>query len=327
MIKNINDLNIFLEYIHDFPGHKIAKVYLFSVIHDKYPFINWDIQPKEILEVGLRLGIFRKDGRYIKLTQHGKTMYMLKGNSIDLNIKQASYLLENCIFTNKHFAHLSKFLNLFVYDQNLKRLTYSMTDYAAPAKDIEILIEMRVIHKISNIWIINQEYVELIDIIRSEINPTEKSKRAITQKQLELFLNEQHEIGERAEELTMEYEEKRLRLQKLLKQVARIKRVSLTDVAAGYDIESFTGKQDTLKPDLFIEVKSRKHYRRSFILSANELETAKKLARKFAIYFWNGLGYGDPDKPAEIILDPANTLKISTCENCLSYIIHLDSDN
>lgn len=329
MIKNINDLSMFLSVINNFPKDKgTPKNELFSSIRNKYSYVQWDVQTNELLDIGLRLNLFKMHNKFIFLTPYGKNLYDMNTGSIDLNTRQFAYIVENCIFNNSNFDHLLKFLSLFVYDPNSKSTIYDSADYHIPQMDVEILTQLKIIFKNGSIWKLNSIYSDLVDIIKYKINREEGSiKSGITQEQFDAMLSEQKEIGARGESLTMIYEKERLKKQKLFKESQNIKQISVTNVSAGYDIASFKNMSLSLKHNLFIEVKSRKHYLNSFMMSSNELSVAKKLGKNYAIYFWNGLSHGDPIEPAHIIIDPVNILKITECKNCLSYLITLDKHN
>ena len=144
-------------------------------------------------------------------------------------------------------------------------------------------------------------------------------------REIDKLLEEQKRIGFLAEELTIKYEKERLEKKKLFQESKNVQQISQIYANRGYDIESFSKKTTSLKPDLFIEVKGRKHRLMSFIISANELLVAKQLGSQYAIYFWNNLGSNIiPSAPIKIIKDPFKTLNIQECDNCLNYLVSLE---
>ena len=102
----------------------------------------------------------------------------------------------------------------------------------------------------------------------------------ISQDQLIRILEEQKVVGAKGERLTVQYERRRLKSKKLFKEAEAIKQLSMENVGRGYDIESFKGKSQSLTHDFFIEVKARKDRLYSFIISSNEIRTAKKTRQK-----------------------------------------------
>jgi hypothetical protein len=82
----------------------------------------------------------------------------------------------------------------------------------------------------------------------------------------------------------LEYERVRLRSAGCEVEARAVSIVSDTDVAAGYDIESFDGTSEDLSPNRFIEVKSTTGGALVFIWSQNEYAKASELADRYWIY-------------------------------------------
>lgn len=301
---------------------------LFSIVQDKSTYAQWEIQIKELLDIGIKFNLFIMNDKYVRLTNNGKQVLDMATYEFDLNDKQKSFIVENCIFNNSNFSNLLNFLSMFVFNVQHKTMIYNNTDYPIQDIDIEILTHLDIIFKDGTYWKLNSNYIEFIYNMRytSKLT-TDKPKTEMTQEQLEQILIEQKEIGELGENLSIKYEKDRLKNNKLVLESNKIKHVSKHNVNLGYDIQSFNGKISDLTYDFFIEVKARKQNIFSFIISSNEIQAAKKLGNRYAIYFWNNLGYMTPSKPTQIIYDPINKLNIKECENCLSYIIYLDKYN
>ncbi len=103
--------------------------------------------------------------------------------------------------------------------------------------------------------------------------------RILSPEQLEHLQDAQARQGAEAEEYVLQFERNRLQGHP---QLQLVRRVSLANTAAGYDIESFEGLRSFL-PDRFIEVKS---YRGTehFFLSLGELEAARELGERYYLY-------------------------------------------
>lgn len=329
MIKNINDLSLFLSITNRFSKKNgIKEKQLFSLARERYPYIQWDVQTNEILDMGIRLGLLVFENKHIILTQKGKDILDLNTQEIDLNDKQLTYITEKCVLNNPNFSHLIEFLKLFVFDRQYKTMIYHTSDYPIPNRDFEILVQLGIIGKKGSMCILKPDYLDLVDDMKHKTKARRNvQSRVITQEQLERILKEQNSVGNLGESLSMEYEQKRLRERKLLPEAKMVEQASIHNTSIGYDIKSFTKKTPSLVHNFFIEVKARKHNLYSFIMSANEIRTAKTLGKKYAIYFWNGLGYSTPSRPTRVIIDPFRTLKIQECENCLSYIIYMNRYN
>lgn len=324
MIQNINDLSVLLSIVSSF-SDGAQKKELVSLLHDKYPYVQWAMQPRDLLDTAMRLNLLTMRYRCIILTESGRIVCSMATRGVDLNRKQIMYIAENCVLTNKNFLHLVEFLELFVFDKQHNTKIYNTIDYPiSDIADMEILTQLGIIYKHKTTLFLNRTYLDLVDeITRLQIYEKDGTK-AFTQENLERILAEQKEIGRIAEDLSMRYEKTRLCSKSLHKESHKIRHVSATNVNVGYDIESFRQSTPSLKHDLFIEVKARKHKLYSFIMSSNEVQVAKRLGQKYAVYFWNCLGYSTPSSPTRIIRDPVKKLQIQECDNCLSYIVYLD---
>lgn len=122
--------------------------------------------------------------------------------------------------------------------------------------------------------LINRSNVKLGRVIKS-------SKVTIFELRKKLILKD--ELGDAAELLAMQYEENQLHTAGIDKTPER---VSLIDVAAGYDIVSFM-KAESNKPDKFIEVKSCADSKYRFYISRNEIEVAKAKGEHYFLYLYN----------------------------------------
>lgn len=128
-----------------------------------------------------------------------------------------------------------------------------------------------------------------------------EQRKKITEKQLYAQLQKKKELGNRGEAWALEYEKRRITNPSLNK---RIKRISVIDVSAGYDIASFENN-DSKNIDRFIEVKTymgKPH----FYWSSNEIEKAQIMRDKYYIYLVdaNLLDCDDYDDVVQIIRNP-----------------------
>lgn len=326
MIRNTHDLSVIVSVVGKFGKRGIRKSDLFASLHSKSHYIQWNIRPRELLAAATRLGLLDELANRITLTTHGENILNMSLKGIDLNHRQLMYIAENCVLTNKTFSHLTNFLKLFVFDKEHETMIYNTADYPiSDTNDMELLTQLDVIHKKKNLLLLNRQYLDFVeDISRSDARHSRETSK-FTQERLERILKEQKEIGRLAEDLSIEYEKRRLQKKSLHDEASRIKHVSTTNVGIGYDIASFRQRTPSMKHDRFIEVKARKHTLNSFIMSHNEIQVAKKLRSAYVIHFWNGLEYNRPTQPTRIIEDPVNKLKIRECKNCLAYVVSLDN--
>lgn len=101
-------------------------------------------------------------------------------------------------------------------------------------------------------------------------------KKEFSPKQLEKMLANQQLLGLAAEKIILNYEEKRI---KNFGNNLKTDHISLRDVSAGYDIQSYEGKNK-----IFIEVKAVSLSNYKFHLSVLEYQTAINLKEKYYIY-------------------------------------------
>jgi Domain of unknown function (DUF3883) len=109
--------------------------------------------------------------------------------------------------------------------------------------------------------------------------------------------------GEAAEEFVLNYERTRLIGHQRL---SLVRRISLENVAAGYDIISFDSPKSVV-PDRFIEVKSFRTTEQ-FFFSAGEAVIAAKLKDRYFIYIVDAEASKQPDYQPRIVQNPMTTI-------------------
>lgn len=119
-------------------------------------------------------------------------------------------------------------------------------------------------------------YGELGDIIAAELNI------GLTPEELYQKLSAQRRLGEFGENVVKSFEQARLTKLGFKDLADRVKRISLENTAAGFDVQSFEGSTNPL-PDRFIEVKTTTGEVPHFFLPRNELAKAEILGEKYLI--------------------------------------------
>ena len=312
MIKNVNDIFPFLEILKTKTLRKngITKKILYPFVRKVMPLSLHVSDFDEVYEFGLNLNLYIEQGNRVKLTPKGSSVVDMKHSGIDLTPEQKKYIVDNCIFENIKFQNITRFLKSFSQNNWPISKTRMFED------EISILSQFDVIKKIGSFWVIEPDYLDYVEQIKEGV------PKPMTQKQLEAILAEQKRIGDLAEGFTVEYEKKRLRKKKLNSESKKVQKISTKYVNKGYDVESFSKKGK--EANLFIEVKGRKWDLTSFIISINEIKTAKRLGEKYAIYFWNNVGSENPPKePLKIINDPFRKLSFDECKNCLNFLVEI----
>ena len=312
MIKNVNDISPFLEIlkIKALRKNGITKKILYPFVRKVMPLSLHVSDFDEVYEFGLNLNLYIEQGNRVKLTPKGSSVVDMKRSGIDLTPEQKKYIVDNCVFENIKFQNITIFLKSF--SQN----NWPISKTKIFENEISILSQFGVIKKIGSFWVIEPDYLDYVEQMKEGV------PKPMTQKQLEAILAEQKRIGDLAEKFTVEYEKKRLRKKKLNSESKKVQKISTKYVNKGYDVESFSKKSK--EANLFIEVKGRKWDLTSFIISINEIKTAKRLGEKYAIYFWNNVGSKNPPKePLKIINDPFRKLSFDECKNCLNFLVEI----
>lgn len=124
--------------------------------------------------------------------------------------------------------------------------------------------------------------------------------------QLKVEIKAQEERGEIAEEYVLNLELERL---KKHPQLQEIKRTSLEDVKAGYDIQSFKSLEST-SIDRFIEVKSFKERNERFFWSINEIKKSAILKNGYILFIVNYSKINDKDYTCREISNPYEVFKM-----------------
>ena len=124
--------------------------------------------------------------------------------------------------------------------------------------------------------------------------------------QLKAEMKAQEERGEVAEEYVLNLELERLKKHPLRKE---IKRTSLEDVKAGFDIQSFKSLEST-RIDKFIEVKSFKERNERFFWSINEIKKSAKMKNDYILFIVNYSKINDKEYTCREIPNPYEVFKM-----------------
>lgn len=312
MHVNINDVSVLLGVLGSSGGRGIEKTQIMNIIQEKYSYVEWQYDPATVIDIAGRLTLIKIDGGLVKLTGDGDVVASMGGHGIDLTGRQIEYIVEHCVFNNPNFSGFTDFLALFVFNSSHKTLVYNTAEYPVPNIETDLFVQLGILSKDRTVLRLNPKYVMHVDHAHNQI---------LSRERLEEILADQNAVGNLGEVLSLNYEKNRLSCLGLDAESKSVMRISLTDVAAGYDIKSFAGSSLALKHDLFVEVKARKRNLPSFIMSANEVRVAKRLGSKYVIHFWAGLAHHEPATPTRIIRDPVQALSIEECPCCLSYLV------
>lgn len=161
------------------------------------------------------------------------------------------------------------------------------------------LIQYKVINEYKGEFVLNSDY----ESIFADCKKSQKFIRSL--EQLKKQLREKEIQGEISEQFVLDYERKRLGVSD---KNNKIKRISIIDVSAGFDILSFNNNQSK-DYDRFIEVKSYNGVEH-FYWSENEIEKAKLYDDKYYIYLVNFQELKTPGYEPVIINNPYKNIFI-----------------
>ncbi|MGC2236778.1 MAG: DUF3883 domain-containing protein [Pyrinomonadaceae bacterium] len=210
----------------------------------------------------------------------------------ELTEAQKQLIVERIVFKGvwNHYAR-DLFSN---FSLNQISGTYEIsTDEISLSKEQNIVIHffkyIGLLKQVKSIVQVENQYSELVYQLTAD-------SKVLSEQQLEKILMENRKLGAQAENAVVEFEKQRLR--KLGKEVQAelVKRISTTNVSAGYDIESFDGITDEIFPNRFIEVKATTSDEIRFYWSHNEIKVASVKKDKYWIYMMKGFR---EDKPSE----------------------------
>lgn len=115
-------------------------------------------------------------------------------------------------------------------------------------------------------------------------------KRKISDEEFQRILKSRRDVGIAGENWAFDYEKNHLVSsgEDLLSR--KVQKISQINVAAGYDILSFTPSGE----EKYIEVKTTALSKRTFYISANELETSERYQHAYWLYFITEI-FGEPN--------------------------------
>jgi len=144
--------------------------------------------------------------------------------------------------------------------------------------------------------------------------------------QLEATLKKQDKLGLRAELEVLKYERKKLK--KFPQLIKNIKHISRSDVAAGFDILSFSAVPKERFEKMCIEVKAVSGESFDFYWSINEIGTAKNYGSTYYLYLLPVVAGGKFDiKKLRIISNPYEQIyKGGQSHKIESVLFHVSSD-
>jgi len=261
----------------------------------------------ETIEFAEKIGFIKKGQKKLYLLKPGEYFLALnKENMYDLLPSQKNYLLRTCFLHGCFREDTFSLLKKFSPDYKDNTFRWSSVDGSPLEVEnwfVERLIELSLLVPIHNGLEISPQYVRAISDFLEE-------GKGWSLEAFEEYLKEKKEVGDIAEQTVLDYESERLTALGCEVEARCIRPISSLRVNAGYDIESFDNASPGMNFNRFIEVKGAKSSSIHFFWSQNEMTVAKKLGKRYWIYFQGGIDVkrkiinNDPI----IFQDPLNTI-------------------
>ncbi len=216
----------------------------------------------------------------------------------EINEAQKQLITERIIFLGVWSNHARELFNFFSLNQTTESYELSIIDTVL-SKDqnasIHFFKYLGILREEKFVIKVEKKYSELVYQLTAD-------SKAISEQQLEKILMENRKLGVKAENAVVKFEKQRLKKLGKSAQAELVKRISIINAAAGYDIESFDGTTDDIFPNRFIEVKATTGDLLRFYWSINEMNVAKKKQNLYWIYMMTGFNENNPYDTIPILI-------------------------
>ncbi|HTA22768.1 MAG TPA: DUF3883 domain-containing protein [Terriglobales bacterium] len=227
------------------------------------------------------IGFLTLESSTIRLTPDGRDFIALNPNSqYDLTEEQKRVLLRTCYLHGPLRKNARGVLKVFSPALEGARLRWSFFD-SSPFPDewtVDHLSQLSLVTRTDDGWEVSTEYTRTVSSFLDEGEGWSEEK-------FREYLKEKEEVGKLGETLVKEFERQRLLGLGHRVEAHCVRNISNVRVNAGYDLESFDGPSPTVAYDRFIEVKGARGSQLRFFWSENEITIAKRLGKRYWIYF------------------------------------------
>jgi hypothetical protein len=253
-------------------------------------------RPKPALALAIGAGLMRTDGKEIAVTPRGR-LFVSVGDVSTLRISEAQGKLLLASFLDDPMIEIALKMLLTNFQMVRGRLVArksSLSTSLPQTLSCRALQQLGAIVTAGDYYVIQPSFEGLLNGIAIQAS-------RFTQAELLRRLERQRVRADLAEEAVLKLEKRRLVSAKRTDLAAKVERLSLDDVSAGYDIRSF----EVDETPRLIEVKSSVGARVSFEWSLGERRKAQLESTAYFIYFVPH-SYGLPTliSPLVMIQDP-----------------------
>ncbi len=260
-----------------------------------------------VIEHCQHCGLLQLKNKHVRLSTLGqKFLDANRERYFEITEAQKQLIIERILFRGAWHSHARELFLSFSFNQAKSRYELSTVDNIltrANQTTIHFLKSLGVVQEVEFLILVEVKYSELVYVLTAD-------SKTITEQQLEKIWVENRKLGAQGENAVVLFEQQRLKRLGKDAQASLVRRISTSNAAAGYDIESFDGTSDDIFPNRFIEVKTSHGSEIRFYWSQNEMAVAKKKRASYWIYMMTEFR---EDKPHEcipiMIQDPEQNIK------------------
>jgi len=234
----------------------------------------------------VRMGLLIRRGQWLSFTSRGRAFVELNGSKMyELTADQKNLIVRTC-YLGGVLRDPTRLLFL-AFAEDYKRNTFSWSEVDSPPLQentwvAENLVELGLLERTDSGYEVAPAFVQAVGAFRLE-------GKGWGEEDFQRYFKEKQEIGAVAEHAVLTFERDRLRKLGCVVESESVRRISTLRVNAGYDVESFEGRENSLHYNRFIEVKGSRGSDVRFFWSQNEMEVARKLGDQYIICFQGGV--------------------------------------
>jgi hypothetical protein len=307
MIEKLAELNRVLLAVNDLRDADGVADIAVVVEYCKGTVIEARIPDHQLsIEFAGKIGLLLIKGNAVRLSDEGLGLIELNPSSqYDLSEEQKRVLLRTCYLHGALRKDAMGILKVFSPGFGTDIFRWSLYDSPPLPNEwtAEHLGQLGLLESRDDGWEVRPDYTKTVAEFLGEGDGwSEESFRE--------YLKEKEEVGKLGENLAKTYEVRRLMSLGHAVEARCVRRISNMRVNAGYDIESFDSASPAMAYDRFIEVKGARGRQLRFFWTDNEIKVARKLGKRYWIYFQGAIDVAKGSARDEPILvnDPVNSI-------------------
>lgn len=282
MIEKLAELNRVLTAVDELAEEDRSASVEAVVTHCQGTVIEARIPKHEdTIAFAVQTGFLTRSSERIRMTGEGLQFLSLNPDrQYDLSEEQKKVLLRTCYLHGAMREQSRAILTEFSSPLEGEGLAWSPFDSPVLPDEVTTnhLAQLGLIEKREEGFVVADAYVTTVSSFLEE-------GKGWSEEQFRQYLREKEEIGRLGELLVKEFETRRLSQLGHEVEARCVRRIANVRVNAGYDIESFDAASPSVIYDRFIEVKGAKGPQMRFFWSENEMNVARRLGKKYWIYF------------------------------------------